>query len=466
MKNKKILIALISVAAVLFLMAPYFMGILAKNKIDQHSEILSNIPGYVFKVKTYEKGWFTSEAVISYGFDQHTLEIMKGKSPLNEENKAILDALEKGLIFDISIAHGPVTFQNGVDFSLFSLDGNVRDGDLVNILKITTDWPLLTLDGDVSYAGNMTFNLTGSSFTVSNKDKMQDLTFKGMKFTANINRDISHYFIQGKLNGLQVTTSNATMVVQNIRIESEADRLNDFLWVGKGTSTIEEVSTSNSGTSLFSLKDFFSSYTIGKQDDVSLQATIDLKIAQTNIPHLNLENIKTNLKISNIDIAGLTDYVRAVYDIRPEELSLVGLKMIQRSPEMTVKNIHFEIGDSAFDSTGKFSLDGKGIDSIDHMRKTLKKSYKADVSVSFDKGIAEQLTLFSLRQKMRALKSQSSSPTEEQLVQMAQMQTGLALQSSVQQGLLNLDGELYRSHIEIKEGKTLINGKEMKVPGL
>jgi len=466
LKNKKILITVFTLLALLFLVGPYFMGKLAKDKMDQDLVTLSKMPGYALKINSYEQGWFTSKAVISYGFDQHTIDILTKNQEFEKEDQALKDLVEQGLIFDITLAHGPVTFQNGLKFGLFSFEGNLQYAELVKFLKITENIPLLSLQAHISYFGNMSVALTGHPFEVKDDPAIDSAKFKGLQFSVEINKDISHYELDGVLEGFEIISPKVTMTMNEISLQSTSDRLNDFLWTGKGVSNIDDIIVSNGDNNLFTLKDLTSHYSIEKQDEKNVKVSMDLNIGQLFLQKLNITEMSTDIKISNIGIQALTDYINAAYGNDPREITLAGIKLTQNSPEMILEKLSFKIGEGYFDSKGKLSIKGAEDITLEQFPVYAKQNFMADIQISFNKTLGEQITLFSLRQQLNGIKDPAALPTEEQLLQMAQMQTSLALQSSVQQGMLTQDEAKYSAHIEMKEGKTLVNGKDMPVPGL
>ena len=122
---KKLLISTILIT-VIFLAGPKIIGNSVNQNLNDFITNLNEIPGYQFKVKNLESGWFSTNAEVNVGFDPAILN--DGSMDLAQELliKQLLNAN-----FNISAQHGPLLTLNGFGLGLFSFTIDVDDFSVI-----------------------------------------------------------------------------------------------------------------------------------------------------------------------------------------------------------------------------------------------------------------------------------------------------------------------------------------------
>ena len=96
----------------------------------------------------------------------------------------------------------------------------------------------------------------------------------------------------------------------------------------------------------------------------------------------------------------------------------------------------------------------------------INKRLTSRMNFKFDKALALAISGFGMKKQMAAAGMEISQMPKEQLDQAINVQTSMILQTYVTQGYFTVDGDIYSTHFEMKDGQPLINDKALPVPGL
>ncbi|VAX04866.1 hypothetical protein MNBD_ALPHA03-1596 [hydrothermal vent metagenome] len=497
MKNKKILSIVVGIIFI-FAILPYFIGNIAKKNVAALAEEISQIPGYSLEIQTYDQGWFSSRAVVSYGFDEHTLNIL-GAS-IDEQkafDKDAYDFLKKGFIFDIAIAHGPVTFQNGVNFALMSLSGTLQDIDHPEYYAIKENNSLASifdLFASVSYLGNINFTASIPAFKTDNASEMAKdknlkqikMNFQGMNFQGNINSAIDEYTASFNLSGLSFQTSDASLSLKEISGHADGYKVNELLWLGKGSTKLDHINFSEPIKNIsFLINNITSEYNLDKESETALTMYFSTKVSDFTSQAIELKNIIVDMNINHISLEAITDYARSIQDsyqnidgetptaeqtaVNIQNIAArAGGKILKGSPELVINNLDFLMNDGFYKSKGILSFDGTTFENLAQLSDpiVLNKKLTVTSNITFDTALAKAIATIALKQQLAAGGVDVASMPSEQINQMINVQTTTALQTFINQGYLTQDGEEYSLDLEVKDGVRLINGKPLAIPGM
>ncbi len=497
MKNKKILSLIVGVILI-FAIMPYFIGNMAKKNIAELAKEISQIPGYILEIQTYDQGWFSSRAVVSYGFDEHTLNIL-GASIDEQEgfDKDTYEFLKKGFTLDITIAHGPVTLQNGVNFALMSLSGTLQDIDHPEYYAIKENNNLISLFdifASVSYLGNINFTASVPAFKADNASETAEdetvkhvrMNFQGMNFQGNINSAIDEYTASFSFPGLSFQTSEGSLSLTEISGHADGHKVNELLWLGKGSTNLGHINFSETVKNIsFSLNNITSEYNLDKESETALTMYFATKVSDFTSPDIELKNIIFDMNVNHLSLNAITDYARSIQDSyqtldgetptaeqTAANLQIIaaraGEKILKGSPEIIINNLDFLMNDGVFKSDGKLSFDGSELENIAQLSDPLVLNKKLVVTshITFDTALAKAIATIGLKQQLTAGGMNMASMPPEQIDQMINTQVTTALQTFINQGYLTQDGEKYSLELEVKDGISLINGKPLAIPGM
>ncbi|MCF8473695.1 MAG: YdgA family protein [Emcibacter sp.] len=489
MKNKK-LIGLLAIIMGLLLIAPYFTGNMAKETVEKQAEEISKIPGYVFKVISYDKGWFTSHVIMNYGFDEHTLNILeKSAEKGNDVDQQTMKALKDGITFDVTVAHGPVTLQNGLNFALLTLSGSLKDidheiyRDIKERTKINSP---LTIFASVSYGGETTLNVQSPAFDI---DYIDNITAE--KFTLNFGgifakTHINSHFDQFESN-LEIPHAQFTMPTGNISLEgmnaiSNGIKVNDYLWLGNGNFSLKNLNFVEQKNDIsFSLNDFNTTYNLNKESDKNLAFQSNLNAENIKENDINLEKFHLDFSLSQLDIDAVTDYVKSINEAYQtaenmtqtaeqtsekivEIVKRVGDNLLKSSPKFIVHDLSFMMGNGIFKSDGKLFLNNENLENIPPLSDpsaimALNKNINLSIFIAFDKTIAKSLAAIALKRQLTAGGVDMDKMPQEQFDQMIELQTSAALQNFTNLGYLIMNGEDYTTSFKMEKGQRSFNGK-------
>ncbi|WP_138380214.1 YdgA family protein [Luteithermobacter gelatinilyticus] len=491
-RKRLTLTSLLGVVVIILGVLPYFFGDKARETLEQQAAVISDIPGYALVIKDYEQGWFTSHVVFNFGFDAHTIEIMEESEAQNDAERVLLDLLKAGADFEATVAHGPVTFQNGLNFALLSLEGRLKDIDsqlYQDFRKLAGVPNFLNFHTVIAYNGVTTADVTSPAFKAAlptNQEQQITIESGGLTSHTTVNADVTHYVTEAKMPLFKFEATEGGIMLKDMYLSMQADRLNDYLWLGQGETEIGEITALVAGKSSFSLKNLKTTHEINRESDDTLQASLKMTLSQAGAGGNNVTDGILDLTFNRLDIDGLTRYVEEIQAISLTEddqpplteeeiaqktmdiISRTGFLLAQRSPEMSINSLKFKFGEGNFAGIGTVALKGEGLKKLETLNdpQTLLSRLAVDLTAGFDQALAEAIVTIGMKQQMAGTGIDMSHLPEEQLQQAVNIQTTLMLQTYVNQGLIVVDEEngLYNAHIEIKNGQQLINGKPLDIP--
>ncbi|MCF6196760.1 MAG: YdgA family protein [Emcibacter sp.] len=481
MKNKKIL-AFGALLVIIFGVAPYFLGNIAKDNIEKQADLISSTPGYSLKIREYDQGWFTSHAVIAYGFDQHTIKVLK-KSAKEDIDKNIINILKDGFVFDLEIAHGPVTFQNGVNLALLTMVGQLANTE-------SQSGKTLDLFSSVSYGGATEININSPSLKIDYSDMIGQkmvVDYSDINLEASINAAVDEYDLHFAMDQLTLNMEGVSIAFEQFDLNANGQKINDYLWLGEGNSTAKKFnfnSTKDKNISL-DLDGLNSNYIFRKENDTALTMHLGYNSDTLVVSGINFKDIMFDMDINHLNIEATTDYVKSIQEIYknsdgkkldPKDfekkskiiLARAGEKALKDSPEVIINSYAFSMEDGSFNSDGKITFDGDGLENIQQLSDpvTLNKRLAVVANVNFNKSLAKAMTGIAIKKQLAAGGVDISSMPAEQLDQMIEVQTTTALQGFVNNGYIKQDGENYTTNFEMQNGQRLINGKTLAIPGM
>ncbi len=481
MKNKKIL-AFGALLVIIFSVAPYFLGNIAKDNIEKQADLISSTPGYSLKIRKYDQGWFTSHAVIAYGFDQHTIKVLK-KSAKEDIDKNIINILKDGFVFDLEIAHGPVTFQNGVNLALLTMVGQLANTE-------SQSGKTLDLFSSVSYGGATEININSPSLKIDYSDMIGQKMIVGydnITMNASLNAALDEYDLHFAMDQLTLNMEGVAVILEQMGLNANGQKINDYLWLGKGRTTVKKfnLNATKDKKLALSFDDFNSDYNFRKESDTALTMNLNANINEMAISDIILKSFQFDMDVNHLNIEATTDYVKSIQEIYqntdgktldPKEFeektknisTRVGEKVLKDSPELIINSYAFSMEDGSFNSDGKITFDGDGLENIQQLSDpvTLNKRLAVVANVNFNKSLAKAMTGIAIKKQLAAGGVDISSMPAEQLDQMIEVQTTTALQGFVNNGYIKQDGENYTTNFEMQNGQRLINGKTLAIPGM
>ncbi|WP_417318958.1 YdgA family protein [Emcibacter sp.] len=489
-----------AILVVIFGILPWFFGNMAHKKLEEQAVVVSKLPGYTLTIQEYDQGWFSSRAVFNLGFDEHMLEVFEKSENKDNMDRTIMELFRHGMVFETDIAHGPVTFQDGINFALLTSKSNLQDFDTESfrIFKENSRIEYL-LQGfsRVTYFGTIegTFSSPAFSSRFTNpKGQEIVIDFGGFEGETTMEADLSYYDLEAVMPGVTISSQDGSFTIWTIRMEAEAERLNDYLWLGEGETSMKSVEFSAPGKAPFNLDKLKITYDMKKESDkdlsFALAFTID-KIAGKEsaeaTDEIIIEDIELDTVAHRLEIGALTEYVKGVQEVSslmyqttsPEEqkaqaealaqvIGSAGQKLLLNSPELEIKALDFKFNGGSFDGDGVAKINAEGLTDAQALAvpEELTRRLDLDLTARFDQPLAEALVLMGMKKQMAASGMDMSALPPEQVKEAVGVQTSMMLQVYVQQGLI-VAGEkenTFKSRIQIKDGQQMVNGKAIQLP--
>ncbi|NOZ43047.1 MAG: YdgA family protein [Alphaproteobacteria bacterium] len=476
MKNKKFL-SLIIVIILALGTVPYIIGNIARNKITQMANQISQMPGYTLKISKYDQGWFSSHAVIAYGLDQHTLNILE--KSVKKDDRGMLTLLKKGLIFDVTIDHGPIILQDGIDFDLLTLSGHLQNTGSNSVKQKAKTTGLINLFATVSYRGASKITLNSPAFTTDHSN------FTGMEINISLNSALDHYNARAKINKFSANIAKTTIILKQIDTAFSGSRINKYLWLGKGTVSLGKLSISVPNKPLFSLEGVTSNYTLDKENDTALTMHWQSRLAALVAADVSLKDFQMNLDVNHLDIAAMTDYIKSIQDVyqttkgtplTPQQTAAriqaistrIGEKILKKSPELIINELDFSLGGGVLKSNGMVTFNGQELENIQQLSNPLElnKRLIARANLNFNTKLATAIIAIGFKRRMAARGVDISRISKPRLDKAVNSRTMILLQNFVARGYLKRNGTDYSTRFDMKNGHRTINGKALPVvPG-
>ena len=499
-KKRIIWASVVVILVIIFGILPKFFGDMARQKIDEQIKIASDIPGYKMEISEYDQGWFSSRIVFSFGYDEHMLEILAKSEDKSKLDDTLLEFFKNGLHFESTVAHGPITFQNGVNFALLTSKSHLKDFENEGYLAFKQQAGidhLLEEFSTVSYFGTINSHFFMPAFSMVEEKEggaISTVNVGGLEGKIEAPGDLSSYELDIVFRGASVVDANSTLEFGEMVLKGDAKKLNDYIYLGEGETTLDSIVYSSTTQAPFELKNLKMTYDMEQDSATDLSAELKLSLDRMVGRDGNLatdefiiEEVEIDLKASRLHIEALTDYVKGVQESSrlmygaedPEEqqayarevleiINAAGQKLLLNSPELDIRDLDFKFNGGSFDSDGTVTVNAEGLEDANLLSvpQELTKRLSLDANARFDQALAEAFVIMGMTKQAAAAGMDISAMPPEQLKQAVSVQTTLMMQAYVQQGLIVAGDKenTFKTRIQIKDGQQLINGKAIQLP--
>ena len=451
-------IALCAVPAAL-VAAPYFIGGSAQQQIEQDVAELNSVPGYSARISDYDKGFFSSTAVVSLGM----------QLPGAEDYLADLIKLE------LDIKHGPLFLGKRTGLGLLSVEGRLANKESETLAEFKQKAgidELVTLDGVIGFSGGFELNLAVPEFSIEEKGRFN---FSGI--SSSINGSGEQIDFDFSAPGLEFIKEDEQIRVQGISSSGEFTIIGKHLYIGESTMTVDEMSvqTEKAGKQSIMLKSLTAVSDTTLSDDKNTMAVgASVKLDQISGDAFDLSDTHFAMNVSNLPVTFIENYMAAMEDMyqadNPEAagselaLKLMGQlpELLKASPVIEITDLDFKLDGQSFESDAVIRYDGNHPVNFANQMEMLA-GVEVTANASADEALA---TLLATKTTEQQLKKANTDPSvsSEQIAQYAQMQSALTLQALVDQGMLQKNDTGYRFQFVLEQGQALLNGKHIPLP--
>lgn len=426
----------------------FFISSSFDERIERNIAKINEAQGfYEFSWNEYQKGWFYRKGELGLK--------IKIPSYINYSQK-FGDTLKFKL--DISIQHGPLLFQNGLDLGLFSWRSElITNNRLKNLIEWNENRPLLYSTGKMSIFGSIYNKDTLSPFDILIPE-VNDFTFSGFTAITKSHKDK----ISGKLvsQGFELFEGRDKISLNDLDFSFIYENIsyNDFLnndipleFSSKfniGSVEIEFESYINESISLDNASFELSSKVSDDKEKIDIDSKYE--IDSFNYNNYEVKNILLDMTFANYSIEFLKIYNnmidRLIKENQPElwmqdELLTLLPTFLSSDPALKLNSLTFSSPEGIFDSKAKIQL--MGINQLP--------AYTADKE-------------FWLEHLSFSISASADKELTEKIVTTGNDIQGLSmLDFYVQQGFLKKEevnnNEKYAFEYILENGEFLLNGK-------
>lgn len=224
---KKTVIAVLVVLALMLLVVPGAVGLLAENQFRALSSNLdSETPGVRLEIENYDRGWFSSRA--SYRLRPEYPDLEKH---LHEDLEAFTGL--PSLLIEAEIIHGPVPLAALGRDNLSYAPAIAQSFDRVSVAF--DDRELISLPARVTtrlrFSGNHSNDIEVAPF-VHEFEGPGTLTWDGMRLSTRFNSDLDRVTLDGHVGAVAVRSEGLRLNAGPVRLESAQRRSTFGLWFG------------------------------------------------------------------------------------------------------------------------------------------------------------------------------------------------------------------------------------------
>ena len=471
MKKRLIVSALVLAAIVI---APKIVAIKLEESLHKSIAEINTVPGYSVHVKEFKSGWFASTGKIQIEVDLTAL------SPQTNP-KDYSFPTDGAILVDFNSSHGPVLFgaHSGIAWLGYTLSYSGEG------IRDTLSWAdsiaLYNLTGNLGLFGGSQFTDSIAAFKTT-WDEEYSIDFSGYEGRGKFTGGENSY--SGKANSIEMNGIDGKLIINGINYDmsiqgSLLDAIQGMAFdsefnFGLNNITLEE----NDAEQFLAIKELTvgAVTSIDKAKNVA-SGVINYAIKTIELMDYTTSDIALQMEINNLSLEFLESYrifALEISNFKPEEINQKAfefmhdklLPALTASPELNITDFHGTIPEGNFKASFFTKLTG-----IDKMPDNIMdptfwlQHVLANGDIELDKDVALMLTQQQLRSQLMQ-NPQVAEMTQEELDQIVVQQTPIMLSAFQEQGLVIETESGYIASFELKDGKALLNGNPIPIPGM
>ena len=465
---KKIVYPLLGLIIVAVLVAPNFIGQKAEREVKTLVEAVNANPAYSVELKSYQRNWFTAEAVLQFA--------MEFPMPQEDGSQEIV-TLNSGDVM-LNIQHGPVLSQFVGGLGALSWRLSANDEALRDNLSWSDDSPLYELTGSMGLTGNATYQDAMADF--SYRAVAEDVLVNVIGYSGAGNFNGQQFGYRGENKKLALTMAGDLLVVDDIAFSTDAqgsfiDALNAKMMNTDMTLRVAEVRSGSVAVADDKLDVAMQGLEVTadsklSDDGATGNLNFNTRIATLGLPNGDAKELLLNIEINRLDVEFIQAYQKAMnatYDqpteVMQEQVEALFSRYLEQviaaDPEFAITQMSGQLPDG--DVNGELSLSMGEIESLpaggvsaefwlDHL---LANGYIQAAKPVVRNALALQLEM-ALSQQMP-----NQDVNSEQFQSMIEQQVNQVVNVYLQQGFMEEEGGNFESAFELKEGTLSLNGK-------
>ncbi|RUO75241.1 DUF945 family protein [Idiomarina seosinensis] len=456
---KNIVLSALGIAVVAAVVTPTFIGKATERDVKSLVEAIDKHPLYGAELKSYQRNWFNSHAVLTFTSELPETEEIAGDRKIT---------LHSGDV-TLDLQHGPVLTRYDAGLGTLSWQLTANDQSLRDALTWDADKPLYQAIGSVGITGRGVFR--DEIADVSYQNKTQNFTFQisGLQGEGAFSREWSRY--QGASGKLVFGIENEPVLLNNVAFETEfkgamIDALTGGLLENNHLVTVENIS-SNSNTLAEGLRMMGS--TELSEDGETIDVDFEQSIASVAVLSQVAKDLELKLSVDSID----SDFMKAYYqlgiatdggDPEYQQEQIAALfeqhldQLIAAKPKLSITELSGKFPDGDFNGKANVVLDEIDTLPSDGVSAEFWRNHLlGEGAIQVDKSLVESIVGLQLRSVL-ARQMPHMDVESDQFKSKVDQQVTQLISFYLQNGYLVDKNTEYESILEFREGGFLLNG--------
>lgn len=438
---KKILAVLVFTLVAACLVAPKFIAPKHQEKVVELISNINKAPGYTANIVTTDSAWFGSVSKVLVTFD--TAQIDPTTQNENIEAELVIDT-----------HYGPLLFSNQGLFGLYDTEISYTGDKQRNFINWDEDLPLYELSVLGGFTGNFkiadnipAFSNTENTFQFSGYAGQGEMTSQGFIYQGSLEQmDVVDGYTPLKAEGFTLSielNADLATIMQGGFYDSTTDFSLEKLNIGSDTElsglNIEMGSNLDQETQLGSIEIGYlikdAMFGVYKASDLSLVTEL-ANLSNTFFIDYNNFSDKALAESNSSD---------AVYDVLFTFMQDNIEELLAAKPEFNITDFSGTFPEGSFNATLTSKLADIDTPTLDALFMPEFWLYNAIVTANIE---AEEPLVRNLTEQFIANKMRAPVTAPE-----VKQQALMIIDSFVQQGLIKLEDEKYKSEITIEDGQ-------------
>ncbi|MBF7073346.1 YdgA family protein [Glaciecola sp. MH2013] len=467
---KKIIIPIATLAAV-GLIGPKVTGNGFNSSLDSFIESVNANPGYTATIDSRSIGWFSTEAVLTFGLPTDMYEDL-GLSA--SDIAELSDTMSFTL--NIEAQHGPVLTLNGFGLGLSAFKSTSNEDTFREYLDYAADKRFYSLAGEVGLFGGTSYTDAIPSFSVNAENNNgNDVLFSGWNGvgtdgdSSTYSGEMAEFTVVGEGNDLKVADVKLDL---NIELPL-SEVLNNVFYNSSSTfsvgSVVLNMPVEEIGFDMHNVVVDFISTT--SKDAALMDMDINYAIESLSAPEFKAKELVVKTEINNLERVLFETLQELGNDPLQMEAAMQDLMenkllpQLAANPEINITELSGSINGGTIDAKVLTKLQG-----IEEMPTMLEDPSfwisKAilDADINMDKTMAMYVGSQVVASQMAADPS-TSGMSDDEIMQIASQQVEGMLGMFAAQGMLVVSEEGdYSMTFKLENGEALLNGNPMPLP--
>ncbi len=470
---------IVVILAVLILGAYYLMGYQTERGVNNFVKALNAADGTSAKLENYQRGWFSSDAVIAtkVKFPERVVK--------SDGQMVTVPAEEYSLNIPLKIKHGPFIFSDqGMHFGMGYAYTEVTlpeklDEKFQQLFSEKSDKPVLRTSLFVSYTNKVWISIAVPKFTLYGKNNDGKMVWEGMTSAMTVSGDASK--LEGKFDfdGFQLSKKDVTFDMKGIEMNYDFDAGDNGLLVGQATLDFPGMKLVEAGKPMLEVNKV--EMTVKHDiDDGLFSSSLNVSMDKILVQGETYGPGKLSLAIRNLDaeiLARVNKKLQQLNNASEDEARRIFMGMLPELPALLSKGATFELSTLTFSMpqgtiNGQLMVSlpaGEDIKNPFALLQKIKGDGKLSIPAEVVKAMVAERAKQALKdpqtrqmlEHMRQARADSNAaaPAAMDDQQMVTDMVHKQLDQLAQSGMIVKKGSDYYMEFKLENGSLTINGK-------